>query len=266
MSGTWLEARDVAARTARAAGMLLRERLSSSRQIDYKDAGWSNLVTDADRDSEQLILEALKAAFPQDALLAEESGAQGTHRRTWVVDPLDGTVNYAHGVPHFCVSIALAVDAQPVAGVVYDPMRDELFSAATGSGATLNGRAIQVSNAQQLDRSLVCTGFPYDLAAFPAVDLFRHIVPRVQGIRRMGAAALELAWLAAGRFDGFFEFALKPWDTAAGALLVREAGGTVVPLLGGSWTTNDPHVIAGPTPIVVALAQECAQFAQRPRS
>jgi myo-inositol-1(or 4)-monophosphatase len=258
----WEHARAEAARIARLAGNLLRRRLTQRRTVAYKDAGWSNLVTDADQAAEALILDELHRCFPGDAVLAEESGGPLQGQRLWLVDPLDGTVNYAHGVPHFCVSMALVVDDQLAAGVVFDPMRDELFSAAAGHGATLNGAPLEVSAAPTLDRALVCTGFPYDLKDAPIapLGLFNRIVPKAQGIRRVGAAALDLAWLAAGRFDGFFEFGLKPWDTAAAALLIREAGGAVFSLDGATYTFRSPHVVAGPTPIAQALLAECAAF------
>ncbi len=252
---------------ARAAGALLRDRLSQHRTVDYKDAGSSNLVTDADRASEALLLAGLRHAFPAHAVLAEESGAAGQGEWVWLVDPLDGTVNYAHGVPHFCVSMALegpATDGgrELLVGVVYDPMRDELFAAARGLGATLNGHRLHVSTAPSLDQALICTGFPYDSAVTPKppLGLFNRIVPRSQGIRRMGAAALDLSYVAAGRFDGFFEFGLKPWDTAAGALLITEAGGLVSSLDGSPYTSASPHIVAATPRVAPALFAECAAY------
>jgi myo-inositol-1(or 4)-monophosphatase len=258
----WAEVREEAEVIARAAGALLRDTLRERRTIAYKDEGWANLVTDADRASEELILSGLSRRFPGDAVLAEESGGHGEARRLWLVDPLDGTVNYAHGVPHFCVSMALEADGALVVGVVYDPMRDELFSAAVGQGATLNGEPLSVSAVPSLARALVCTGFPYDLQAFPEapLGLFNRVVLKAQGIRRPGAAALELAWLAAGRLDGFFEFGLKPWDTAAGALLITEAGGVVRSLDGRDYSPRFPHIVAAPPPVAAELVAECAAF------
>jgi myo-inositol-1(or 4)-monophosphatase len=251
---------------AQAAGAVLRERLSQHRTIDYKDAGSSNLVTDADHASEALLLTGLGRAFPRHAVLAEESGAVGEGDFVWLVDPLDGTVNYAHGVPHFCVSMALEgpLDGARflLVGVVYDPMRDELFSAARGQGATLNGQPVRVSAAPSLQKALICTGFPYESTATPKspLGLFNRIVPRSQGIRRMGAAALDLSYVAAGRFDGFFEFGLKPWDTAAGALLITEAGGLVASLDGTTYTSASPHIVAASPQVAPALFAECASY------
>jgi myo-inositol-1(or 4)-monophosphatase len=251
---------------ARGAGAILRDRLTAERTIGYKDEGFANVVTDADHASEAFILEALAREFPGHAVLAEERGAVGEGTSLWFIDPLDGTVNYSHGVPHFCVSMALE---QPVgtervlsAGVVYDPMRDELFCAARGLGATLNGRPIRVSSAPNLARGLICTGFPYDLHDSPwsPLGLFNEIVPQAQGIRRMGAAALDLAWVAAGRFDGFFEFGLKPWDTAGGALLILEAGGAMSALDGGLYSPRTPHIAAANRGIAPELFSLCARF------
>lgn len=260
------EFRAAATDIARGAGQLLRARLNDVRTIAYKDEGFANVVTDADHASEAFILERLKALFPRHAVLAEESGAVGIGEDLWFIDPLDGTVNYSHSVPHFCVSMALqGADGQLSVGVVYDPMRDELFSAARGQGATLNGQPIHVSGAPSLSRALICTGFPYDLHDFPTdpLALFNHIVPRSQGIRRMGAAALDLSWVAAGRFDGFFEFGLKPWDTAAGALLILEAGGAINSLDGSPYTPRSPHIAAAAAGVSAELFRECASFVKR---
>ncbi len=225
-------AHEVAISAARDAGAILRERLTRARTIDFK--GTVDLVTDADRASEELIASRIRQAFPHHRLLGEE-GARGAgldgHEAPefgWVVDPLDGTTNYAHGYPHFAVSIALEHRGTVVLGVVYDPMRDELFAGERGRGATLNGTPIQVSTTDQLIRSLLATGFPYDIeqrAENSAIwDIFLNAS---QGTRRDGAAALNLCYVAAGRLDGFWERPLQPWDIAAGGLIIQEAGGTV---------------------------------------
>lgn len=254
---------------ARSAGGLLRARLDETRTIHFKDSGRSNLVTDADQASEALVIEALRRRFPQHGLLTEESGAVSTGGVVWILDPLDGTTNYAHGVPHFCVSLAALAMSGPgqlgdlLVGVVYDPMRDELFSAARGQGASLNGRPLGVSQARELERALLCTGFPYDLQQRPEapLGLFNRLIRQARGMRRMGSAALDLAWLAAGRFDGFFEFGLKPWDVAAGGLLIREAGGAIASIDGATWDPRFGDVVAAGPGLFAQLQQECQTFA-----
>jgi myo-inositol-1(or 4)-monophosphatase len=251
---------------ARDAGALLRRKLDEARTVDFKGAGRSNLVTDADHAAESLVLEALARHVPGDGVLTEESGAVREASTTWILDPLDGTTNYAHGVPHFCVSLAVErpVDGvvRVVAGVVYDPMRDELFSAVRGQGATVNGRPLAASSTTTLDRALLCTGFPYDLKQRPEapLGLFNKLVQRAQGIRRMGSAALDLAYVAAGRFDGFFEFGLKPWDIAAGALLIEEAGGRIARIDGAEWDVRFGDVVAGAPGLFPSLAEQTAAF------
>lgn len=242
-------AREVAISTAREAGAILRERLNLARAIDYK--GTVDLVTDADRASEALIIARLHAAFPDHRILGEEGGERveldgdGGRRYRWLVDPLDGTTNYAHGYPHFAVSIALEREHVVLLGVVYDPMRDELFVAERGKGATLNGRPIHVSAIDQLIRSLLATGFSYNLAerAENAAlwDAFLNIT---QGTRRDGSAALNLCYVAAGRLDGFWERPLQPWDLGAGGLMVLEAGGRVTTYDGAPFDPFRREVIA----------------------
>ena len=215
--------------TARDAGAILRERFGVGRKIEFK--GVVDLVTDADRASEQLISERLKASFPTFRVVGEEgiaSQAGDGDGYVWVVDPLDGTTNYAHAYPHFGVCIALAKGNDVLVGVVYDPMRDEMFAAEKGKGATLNDRPIHVTSETDLIRSLLATGFSYDLSLRDAqLELWRKVQGVTQGIRRDGAAALDLVWLAAGRVDGFWEDPLMPWDMAAGSLIVTEAGGRI---------------------------------------
>jgi myo-inositol-1(or 4)-monophosphatase len=220
-----------AIQTARDAGRVLAEKFGRARQITNK--GDIDLVTDADLAAEQLIVERIRSYHPRHAILTEEAGdvvaiegAQGEYK--WIVDPLDGTTNYAHGYPVFCVSIALEYEGRIVVGVVYDPLRDELFTAERGEGATLNGRRVRVSEMDDLNRALICTGFPYDVRE--RGDFARHFrafIMQAQSVRRDGAAALDLANVACGRFDGFYEEGLRPWDVAAGVLLVEEAGGRV---------------------------------------
>jgi len=203
-----------------------------SFRVDLKDTrpGGIDIVTEADLASEGIILEAIGRTFPGHDILTEETITNDSGSRyLWLVDPLDGTVNFTHGLPMFCVSIALTEGGSLVAGMVYDPLRKERFSAVRSRGAFLNGRPIRVSGAKQLNASVVATGFPYDRAFSPENNVaeFTQIVTRVQGIRRYGSAAMDLAYVACGRLDGFWELKLKPWDQAAGMLLVQEAGGRV---------------------------------------
>jgi myo-inositol-1(or 4)-monophosphatase len=179
-----------------------------------------------------------------------------------LIDPLDGTTNYSHRVPHFCVSVAVQGSGQLLAGAIYDPLRNELFSAARGRGATLNGSPLSVSSVQSIDRALLCTGFPYDVRERPEVPLglFNRLIRHAQGVRRIGSAALDLAYVAAGRFDGFFEFGLKPWDIAAGALLVMEAGGTMTRVDGEPLDLSIGDVLACCPGIEEQLKTECSGF------
>ena len=231
---------------ARAAGLLLREAFAGERRVSFKGAP-TNLVTEMDARAEQLVSERLRAAFPGDALLGEEGGGRaGTSGRRWIVDPLDGTTNYAHGLPVFGVSIALETDGRAILGVVYDPNRDELFVAERGRGAWLGERRLSVSITPTLDESLLSTGFPYDIRETPDNNLreFAAFCLRAQGVRRMGSAVLYLASVAAGRTDGYWELRLGPWDVAAGALLVEEAGGRVTDLTGGALDLDTPAIVA----------------------
>jgi len=242
-------ARDLAVELAQEAGALLRGHVARVREIDHK--GTIDLVTEADRASEALIAGRIREVFPRHRLIGEE-GARGVAAVEgeavpfgWVIDPLDGTTNFAHGYPHFAVSIALEHEREPVLGVVYDPMRDELFVAERGQGATLNGELIRVSTSRELIGSLLATGFPYDLSCRgPSNALWDAFNGRCQGVRRDGAAALNLCYVAAGRVDGFWEQPLQAWDVAAGAILVREAGGTVTALEGGRFDLYDHQVLA----------------------
>jgi len=239
----------VATRAAKKAGELLMEHLGRLRDVRYKSV--RDPVSEADTASEALIADIIGRAFPSDGFLGEEdvsgsSGRAGGSGRRWVVDPLDGTVNYAHGYPCFCVSIALEQDGEVVLGVVYDPVHRELYSAIRGGGATLNGSPIQVSSTHRLIRSLVVTGFPYDAAMKPGrifTDI-KNMVKASQGVRRDGAAALDLCYIASGRFDGFWELRLKPWDTAAGMLIVREAGGRVTDFAGRPFEPGMQEILA----------------------
>jgi myo-inositol-1(or 4)-monophosphatase len=214
---------------ARAVGKLQLERRDHERVIETKTSS-IDLVTDVDRASDDLIFERVLRACPEDGLLSEESGhaREGTSGVRWVVDPLDGTTNYAHGVPHFAVSIGIEDASGRAAAVVFDPSKDELFDAVRGGAARLNGRGIRVSRVPTLDRALLATGFAYDVhrgGEIPNLRLFEHFIRRAQAVRRPGSAALDLAYVACGRFDGFWELHLHPWDVSAGLLLVESAGG-----------------------------------------
>jgi myo-inositol-1(or 4)-monophosphatase len=249
---------ETAIEAARMAGALLRERSGTERQIEFK--GENDLVTDADRASEEAIVGYLRGRFPLHAILAEERGAMGgSAAYRWIVDPLDGTTNYAHQVPFYCVSIGVEDEQGLAAGAVFDPARGELFEAGRGLGARLNGRPLRVSTQGRLSKSLMATGFPYSVWERPdlPIGLFDAFVRRSRGLRRIGSAALDLCYVAAGRYDGFFEVELKPWDIAAGALIVREAGGTVTDLDGGALDLADGSLIASNGPLHQPILEVC---------
>lgn len=238
--------RRVAVDAARAAGRLLRDALRGSRRIAYKSSP-INLVTEMDERAETVIVDALSGVFPDDAILAEERGASaGRSGRRWIIDPLDGTTNYAHGVPAFAVSIGLEADGRVMLGVVYEPNLDELFVAEHGRGAFLNDARITVSSTTTVDASLLATGFPYDLRDHTDNNLREYgtFSLRSRGVRRWGSAVIDLAWVAAGRFDGFWELRLAPWDVAAGMLITEEAGGTVTSIDGRPLDIDRPTVLA----------------------
>ena len=218
---------ELALAAAEAGAAILAERFGDGVRAHFK--GRFDPVTEVDEAAEAAVLEVLRARRPDDALLAEESGGRVGASRTWIVDPLDGTVNFVHGIPQIAVSVALWNGDEPIVGVIVDPLRGERFAAAAGRGATLNDVPIRVSRVDRLEGSVVATGFPYDhgLHADAYARTLGAVLGRVNGIRRFGSAALDLAWVAAGRFDAYFELGVAPWDQAAGILLVREAGGTV---------------------------------------
>jgi len=208
--------------------------------------GAIDLVTEMDVASEKLVLDAIRARYPDHAILAEESGdhAGGTGYK-WVVDPLDGTTNYAHGLPIYCVSIGLEQDGKPVLGVIYAPNLDELYCAELGQGATLNGRPIHVSTTGEVAKSVLVTGFPYDVAIKSSnLAHFNKFIHRAQAVRRLGSAAIDMAWVAAGRFDGFWEPRLAPWDMCAGCVIVGEAGGQVTGYHGNPFSIYGREVLA----------------------
>jgi myo-inositol-1(or 4)-monophosphatase len=233
--------KETALEAARAAGSVLIECARAGFCVEYKDA--VNLVTDADRRAEQAIVDVIAKGFPDHPILAEERGRQAgaNHDFQWVIDPLDGTTNFAHGFPAYCVSIGLEYRGRCILGVVLDPTRGDLFVGEEEGGATLNGSPIRVSRTPTLNAALLVTGFAYDIRENPDNNLnhFARFALQVQGVRRTGAAALDLCYVAAGRFDGFWELKLHPWDMAAGVVILREAGGTVTDFSGR------PHSIYG---------------------
>jgi myo-inositol-1(or 4)-monophosphatase len=235
----------IAAEVAQEAGQLLLDRLRTDFSVAHK--GDVNLVTDVDLAAEEKIVSRLQAAFPHHSFLAEERHAQappGPYR--WIVDPLDGTTNYAHGYPVFCVSIALEIEGEVHFGVVYEPNLKELFTVTRGEGARLNESPIRVSQTRSVDRSLLATGFPYDIRSSTENNLnhFCRFALRSQGVRRAGSAAMDLCYVACGRFDGYWELKLHPWDCAAGYLMVREAGGVVTNFRGERGSIYERECIA----------------------
>ena len=232
--------------TVQQAGHILMEKFG---RITVTKKGDINLVTQADLASENHIIERIRSYYPKHAILAEESGEAvikgGDPSWKWIIDPLDGTTNYAHGYPCFCVTIALEHDGEIVLGVTFDPTRDELFAAERGRGATLNGKPIRVSPTEKLGDSLIVTGFPYDFKQKP--NFARHLTDFLfhsRGVRRDGSAAIDMAYVACGRFDGFWEEGLKPWDVAAGALIIEEAGGRVSKYRGEPLDIYSPPIVA----------------------
>ena len=231
--------------TAKIGGEILRKFYGRVKEIEFK--GETDLVTEVDKYSELAIVDSLSSRFPHHSILAEEGTVtENDSEFKWIIDPLDGTTNYAHGYPVFCVSIALEKNQEIILGVVYQPMNDELFIAEKGGGSFRNGRRIQVSKVSKLKHSLVVTGFPPSIVTEPAqaLRMFSNFLRNVQSIRRDGAAALDLCYLAMGHFDGFWEINLNPWDTAAGILMTTEAGGLVTDFSSASYSIYQPQMLA----------------------
>lgn len=243
--GKFLFMLNFAIETARDAGRLLLEKFG--RELHVSKKGDINLVTEADLASEALIVERIRSHFPKHAILAEESGEaviDGHSQLKWIIDPLDGTTNYAHGYPCFCVTIALEHEGEILIGVTYDPTRNELFAAERGRGASLNNKPIRVSPTEHLGDALMVTGFPYDLKR--REDFARHLTEfllNARGVRRDGSAAIDMAYVACGRFDGFWEEGLNPWDMAAGVLLIEEAGGQISRYDGSKFSIYSPPIV-----------------------
>ncbi|KAB7628393.1 inositol-1-monophosphatase [Alkalilimnicola sp. S0819] len=251
---------NMAVRAARAAGNIIVRHMDRLDAVSIESKGRNDFVSDVDRLAEQEIIQILRKAYPHHAILGEESGAHGQadDEYLWVIDPLDGTTNYLHGVPHFAVSIALRHQGRLEAGVIYDPLRQELFTAARGQGAQLDGRRIRVSDRRGLDGALLGTGFPFKAQQHmdAYLDMFRALSRHASDLRRAGAASLDLAYVACGRLDGFWEIGLQPWDIAAGALLIQEAGGIVGDLQGGPSFLDSGHVVAGNRKVFSGMVRE----------
>jgi myo-inositol-1(or 4)-monophosphatase len=239
------ELRDAAIEFAREAGKVVRSGWGTIHAPEHK--GVIDLVTEFDRRSEAVLIERITERYPGHAILAEESGgAREARGLRWIVDPLDGTTNFAHNYPFFAVSVGVESDGELIAGAVHDPVRDETFAAARGAGATLNGAPIRVSSVAGVGDALLVTGFPYDVRERPRryLDPFEAFLVRAQGVRRDGSAALNLCYLACGRFDGFWELHLSPWDMAAGVLIVREAGGVATRFDGSELRLDGREILA----------------------
>jgi len=238
---------DVATKAATEAGKFLKQNIGRVTNVQTKGGQERNLVSEIDRKSEEMIIRMIKQSFPSHSILAEEggTGAESSDYR-WVIDPLDGTTNFLHGIPLYCVTIGVEYRGELVAGVVYDPNLDELFTAERGSGAFLNGNRINVSRTGDLIHSMLVTGFPYDIAQNPdhAIERFIAFLKASRAVRRLGSAALDLCYVAAGRFDGFWEVNLHPWDTAGGLLIIEEAGGRVTDFAGAKGSIYKNQILA----------------------
>ncbi|MBT3048536.1 MAG: inositol-1-monophosphatase [Candidatus Thiodiazotropha sp.] len=237
----------IAVRAARDAGRVITRNFNRLDRLTVSDKGNNDFVTEVDRNAEAVIINQLREKFPNHAILAEESGKQGDDDHLWIIDPLDGTTNFLHGLPQFAVSIALKIRGRLEVGVVYDPVSEEMYTACRGEGAQLNDRKLRVSARKGLDGALLGTGLPYRDFRFTDnyMGMLKDLMRESAGVRRPGSAALDFAYVAAGRTDGFWELGLKEWDFAAGALLVREAGGLVTDIGGGERYLETGNVIAG---------------------
>ncbi len=248
---------NIAVRSARRAADIIIRSLNKLDSLEVSTKGRNDYVTEVDRAAEADIIATIRRSHPDHAFLCEESGASGNNAYEWVIDPLDGTTNFLHGFPQFCVSIALRIRGVLEVAVVYDPMRQEIFTAARGEGAHLENRRMRVTNLRNLEGSLIATGFPYrdNLEHIDAyMGMLKDVMLVSAGVRRPGSAALDLAYVAAGRTDGFFEIGLSPWDTAAGTLLVEEAGGRVGTLSGGDYKQGG-NIVAGSPRVYAALLE-----------
>jgi len=249
---------NVAVMAARRGGDTLIRNLNKLDKIKVERKGTNDFVSEADRTAERAVIDTILKHYPDHAILAEESGSQGDSEYIWIIDPLDGTTNFLHGFPVFAVSVGLTHNGRLAHGVVYDPLRQELFTASRGSGAQLDGRRIRVSKNTALDRALLGTGFPFrdsNMALPPYLGMLEKAILNTAGVRRPGAAALDLCYVAAGRLDGFWETGLSAWDLAAGALIIREAGGIISGLDGSEDFMDSGHVLTGSPKIYGAVAK-----------
>ena len=254
---------NVAVMAARRAGAVLIRNLVKLEKLKVEVKGHNDYVSEADRAAERAVIDVIQKHYPEHAILAEESGALGdaSSDTRWIIDPLDGTTNYLHGFPVFAVSIGVQVAGRMAHAVVYDPMRQELFTASRGAGAQLDGRKIRVSGQLEMERALIGTGFPFrqaDVEMDPYLSMLGKVVKSTSGVRRPGAAALDLCYVAAGRLDAFWETGLAPWDLAAGSLIIREAGGIISGLDGSENYLETGHVLCGTPKIYSGLAKLCA--------
>jgi len=256
---------NIALRAARQAGQIMLRAMDRLESLDVQEKQHNDFVSNVDREAEAAIIDVLHKAYPEHGILGEENGvaysgssAGGDAEFTWIIDPLDGTTNYLQGIPHFCVSIALQHERRLEHGLIFDPLRNEVFSASRGHGAQLNGKRIRVSTTTRLQEAVLCTGIPPGaikphLDAY--MDMLKEFTATCRGIRRAGSAALDLAYVAAGRMDGFWEFSLSPWDIAAGTVLVREAGGFVGEPSGGDEFMRKGHIVAANAKIFKLMVQ-----------
>jgi myo-inositol-1(or 4)-monophosphatase len=251
----------IAVRAAREAGKVIVREMDRVDALDIVQKGLNDFVSEVDRRAEDAVVSTVRRSYPDHAILAEERGSDGTGDPVWVIDPLDGTTNYLHGFPVFAVSIAVKSRGRVEHGVVFDPLRNELFTASRGGGAQLNSRRIRVSRRNSLDGALLGTGFPFrDLTHLDTyLGIFRELLTRTAGIRRAGSAALDLAYVACGRLDGFWEFGLKEWDMAAGTLLIQEAGGLVSDFDGRDAFLTSGNVLAGGPRVHDAIGRVIAE-------
>ncbi len=253
---------NVAVMAARSAGNSLVRNLNRLEKLEVEVKGHNDFVSDADRKAEQIVIDTVHKHYPDHAIHAEESGVQGESDTVWIIDPLDGTTNFLHGFPVFAVSIGVQVKGRVEHGVVYDPLRQELFTASRGQGAQLDGRKIRVSGRRDLEFALVGTGFPFrqgQRELEPYMNMLRKVLENTSGVRRPGAAAIDLCYVAAGRLDAFFETGLAAWDLAAGSLIIREAGGIVSGLDGSENYMETGHILTGTPRVYSALAKLCSR-------